>query len=169
MAKAKSPVSPPARPANPDHRLSPRAAAATILQLISSQPHTPSLKQIEAITSRVAFDAPNTQAALAEWHQILDEHLKRRDALSQERERDKLKVAMATASEAILELPTKTWADLLVKVAVCVHWNSHGGLPAYPNNALDTGPLDERACAVVVRGILDLTGLSVVDEHGRIA
>jgi hypothetical protein len=78
---------------------------------------------------------------------------------------------------AIWATPVRSWDDLLTRAAIAVHWNSPCGKtePAYPDWVLVGHDIkvdiefgyDQLALAHVVRGILDLAGLTF-DPEGRL-
>jgi hypothetical protein len=69
-----------------------------------------------------------------------------------------LNYRLCDATNAIWAKPVRTRDDLIVRVAIAVHWNSMLTNPAYPDDVLTRDPrsYDDYALAHVVKGILDM-------------
>jgi hypothetical protein len=158
--------------------LSAKDAATEIVALINSRAQSPWPEEIEAIITRVAPVSPDVSCAdhgqLAQWDSIVRQHVADTEkACNDDAECDRLDNVLAATCEALWAQPVHSLDDVLVRMAVCVHWNSplHIADPAYPDCALDPAPgegdMDSRSLAYLVRGLLDLAGLCF-DPNGRL-
>jgi hypothetical protein len=178
MVKASSAVS--LRSSPPVSCLSVQEASAALLALINSRPASPRLEEISAIIERtVGAVAKSAQrnGDLAEWCDMVSRYL---NGSNEDEERtaqseDALEEALCATTEGIWARPVHTWDDLVVRAAIAVHWNSpdYDTDPAYPDDIVrvaiaDNGRgYDDYALAHVVRGVLDLAGLTF-DSDGRL-
>jgi hypothetical protein len=132
------------------------------------------LRAIRDAVPASALPRSTPSPALLSWCDTVNAYLVANEHLGEGDEAERLSDEFCAATERIWAKPVGTFDDLVVRTAVAVHWNSPGMLDdtAYPENILADGPdnsLDDRALAFVVRGILDLAGLSsCFDADGRL-
>jgi hypothetical protein len=153
--------------------------AAQIVALINSSPRSPTKAMIAEtiIAAQTALPATPPPALVA-WLEILTTHLDAIADVSEIEEED----ALCVATKEFWARPVQSVMDLAVLAAICVHWNSpiDIGDPAYPEDVICRGVggcrgvgddlgYDDLALAHLVRGILDLAGLSSsFDADGRL-
>ena len=160
------------------------AAAAEIAALINARPSSPRPEEIEAIIARtLAAPEPSdpddagppilatweARAALERWQRCLHDFL---DRCKSGADTETDWAAIIQQSQIIWDRPVQSLDDVLLRAAVCIHWNCPGMAtdPAYPDDIIADGPegnMDNYATAMVMRGLLDLTGLQF-DPEGRL-
>jgi hypothetical protein len=144
-----------------------KAAADAILALINSKPRTPTEEELVAVLAKASpAPAPDIWRAnylKSDWHHILSAYLDeiyRRGRT--EAQRDLQEERFCSKVDAIWAKPCATFADLVVRAAIAVHWNMPPpNLPAYPDDVLNDPKTSrsQRALAQLVKGVLDLAGL----------
>lgn len=132
----------------------------------------------ELIHAVLRFDQPavpavlatwEARAALERWQRCLHDFLDRcKDGAENEADWE----TMTRQSQLVWDRPVQNLDDVLLRAAVCIHWNSPGMAtdPAYPDDVLAEGPecnMDAYSVAAVLRGLLDLSGLRF-DQVGRL-
>jgi hypothetical protein len=145
------------------------------------------IDHITARLLRAIRDVMLAQASFGPWRR-LDQHRMIRDLAPPERDLDlhlrqwdaavrqclnakpqddeRAKVVddeICTQTERVWARPVRSWDDVILRVAVAVHWNE----PGYPDAKLTNRHYDCRALAYVVRAVLDLAGLRL-DSEGRL-
>ena len=166
--------------------LSTSAAAAEIAALINSRVSSPRQEEMEAVIAKVGVGAtaPVDLSGLDHWDSVVREYLARSEDAApagesledNDRRHDRAGAALCAETEAVWAKPVRNWDDVILRAAVAVHWNSplDAGDPAFPNDVLRHAVKDDpqdgydvHAVAHVVRGVLDLAGLSF-DAEGRL-
>ena len=125
-----------------------------------------------AISPPVApLNAARDKYLASDWHRIVSTFLEEyaRPENGTDDARDGLTRHLCDETNAIWAKPVRTWDDLIVRAAIAVHWNVDDVLP-YPDNVIPGSRhenFDLRALAHVVRGVLELAGLTF-DADGRL-
>jgi hypothetical protein len=83
---------------------------------------------------------------------------------------ERIEDTFAQATNDVLARPAPSFDDLVTLAAVACHWNSDPDFDqTYPKCVIDGDPahdIDRRALAYLVKGVLDLAGVTV-DAEGR--
>ena len=103
-----------------------KAAATEIVALINTRPQSPRLDEIEAIIARVVpgravLDA-EAMSALSEWDAEVSSHLL--DCKGTDEQIERNGAAYIARCEAIWAKPVQSMADVLVRLAMALNWNS---------------------------------------------
>jgi hypothetical protein len=110
------------------------------------------------------------------WRRALDRFVEEtvrladKDGSVADEQCEKINQDMIVASQAIWARPCATFDDLVLRTAVACFWNapdSNDSLCLLSRSGDPDMALDERSLAHVVRGILDMAGLSF-DADGRL-
>jgi hypothetical protein len=99
-------------------------AADAIVDLIKSQPRTPTKVEIAAVIGeRLAAPSAARETYLAsEWRRALDAHLGASGRAVTDEERDALDARLGDVVDRICAAPVRTFDDLVVRAAILVHW-----------------------------------------------
>ena len=149
-------------------------AAAEIMTLINARPSSPRVEEIEAVIARAVGPATSPcidRDALAAWDAAVRAYCDGADGTDDARA-SRLLDDLCVTTQATWDRPVRSWADVVLLAAVCVHWNTPGNAdePAYPDCVLAAGPehqMDQYGTAKLVRAVLDLAGLRF-DLDGRL-
>jgi hypothetical protein len=159
------------------------AAAAQIVALINSRPGSPREDEIAAIIASVATSgssgpagevsaagapAPVIDGHLEEWCRVVGEFLAKinsGDVNMKDKETAELHDRVIATSIAIWARPVRSWNDILMRAMVAGYWNIESDFEIAQGD--QTMSLDERSIAYLMRGIMDLGGLSF-DCDGRL-
>ena len=153
-------------------------AAAEIVALINSRPATPSEAEIAAIIGRVgtgtlAAMSPAHAELFREWRGLIEENIREFEGdhehlteAEQKAEEERLAAHMeliGDLSERILEIPVRTWGDVLAYAEVCFWWHWAGVDPQGPDAEaqMQGGPFSmsdacDEALAKVLQAIFTL-------------
>jgi hypothetical protein len=160
--------------------------AAALQALINSRAQSPSKSEIASvIAKKIAPPAEpghlsgKALADLARWDQEMREYLDYYEdenaeiSISEEQLEEESERFCAVCRE-IWARPVTDWGDIVLLAAIAVYWNSDGddGEPPYPDVILKGFPdptigADDNSLALLVRAILELTGLHF-DVQGRL-